>query len=371
LALGLEVPSRGDEVLATTRRGPGRHPVMSTWSPSAAGTVAAAPAVRSRAEALAAARSEIERGRASGDPRALGRAQAALGPWFADADADDDVRVLRATIHQSLHDFDRAERDLRVVVERNSTHQQAALTLATIYAVRAQYIESKAACALLRDGLAKTICLGNIRSLSGEAAVAEREVAQELRAPVVRSADELVWAVTALGEYAERRGALPEAERFYRKALEVAPRDPYALRSLADVLLDAGRHDEVVALLEPHREQDVLLLRIAVAARRAKRDDTAQRELAERFAAVRARNDRVHLREESWYERELVGDAPRALALALENWRVQREPADARVLLEAALAAGQPQEALPAARQVLDHHLEDPRLTALARRVSP
>jgi len=36
----------------------------------------------------------------------------------------------------------------------------------------------------------------------------------------------------------------------------------------------------------------------------------------------------------------LRGDARSALALALDNWRVQREPADLLVLAEAANAAG-------------------------------
>ena len=52
--------------------------------------------------------------------------------------------------------------------------------------------------------------------------------------------------------------------------------------------------------------------------------------------------------------------------LALENWATQREPADARILLEAALAARQP----AAARPVLDWldrtGLEHARIRALA-----
>jgi polyphosphate kinase 2 (PPK2 family) len=54
----------------------------------------------------------------------------------------------------------------------------------------------------------------------------------------------------------------------------------------------------------------------------------------------RARGDRVHLREEARFHLRLLGDAKGSLGLALENWKVQREPADARVLLEAAQAAG-------------------------------
>ena len=47
---------------------------------------------------------------------------------------------------------------------------------------------------------------------------------------------------------------------------------------------------------------------------------------------------------------DLLDRPARALQLARENWATQREPADARILLEAALAAGDP----AAARPVLD-----------------
>lgn len=61
--------------------------------------------------------------------------------------------------------------------------------------------------------------------------------------------------------------------------------------------------------------------------------------LQARFAAARARGDRVHLREEARFVLEVSKDARGALALALENWGVQKEPADARIALEAAVAA--------------------------------
>jgi len=55
----------------------------------------------------------------------------------------------------------------------------------------------------------------------------------------------------------------------------------------------------------------------------------------------------------------------------LANWRVQREPADARLVLEAALACGDK----PAAKQVLDwlkaNKLEDRRLQTLAKQLEP
>ena len=57
------------------------------------------------------------------------------------------------------------------------------------------------------------------------------------------------------------------------------------------------------------------------------------------------------------------------MQLALVNWSVQREPKDARLVLEAALAANRPE----AARTVLDWlaetGLEDVRLAALSERL--
>ncbi len=85
---------------------------------------------------------------------------------------------------------------------------------------------------------------------------------------------------------------------------------------------------------------------------------------------MRARGDRVHLREEARYTLEILDKPDAALALALDDWRVQKEPLDARIVLEAALAAHQP----AAARDVVDWiaatHLEDERLAVLARQAS-
>ena len=61
----------------------------------------------------------------------------------------------------------------------------------------------------------------------------------------------------------------------------------------------------------------------------------------------------------------LLNQPQAALRLALENWLVQREPADARIFLECAKAGGD----LAAAKPVLDwmttNRVEDLRLTRL------
>jgi TPR repeat protein len=77
----------------------------------------------------------------------------------------------------------------------------------------------------------------------------------------------------------------------------------------------------------------------------------------------------VHRREEARFALALQHQPARALALAVANWGVQREPADARVLLEAALAAGQPEAARPVVAWLRANHVQDERLVGLAAHV--
>ena len=56
-------------------------------------------------------------------------------------------------------------------------------------------------------------------------------------------------------------------------------------------------------------------------------------------AAAEMRGDTVHQQEEARFALHIKNDAKNALRLAGENWKVQREPRDAQIFLEAALAA--------------------------------
>src|SRR5947207_2660834 len=58
------------------------------------------------------AKRAIEAARATGDPRLLGQAQAALAPWWTMSDPPAPALVLRATLKQSQHDFAGAIADL-------------------------------------------------------------------------------------------------------------------------------------------------------------------------------------------------------------------------------------------------------------------
>jgi len=98
---------------------------------------------------------------------------------------------------------------------------------------------------------------------------------------------------------------------------------------------------------------------------------TVADELGRRFAASRARGDRVHLREEARYTLIFKNAPAEALELATENWRVQKEPLDARIALEAALAAQQPKAASDVLIWLEKTKLQGDKLAGLASLARP
>jgi len=291
--------------------------------------------------ALSLARRYIEQGRAQSDPRYFGHAQGVLSPWWNEAAPPVEVTILRATIRQSLHDFDAALADLNRILTLNPQNAQARLTRAVIFQVKGELAAAKRDCLSLMgaaDSLAWATCLGGTGASRDELKKG-RDVLQPLLAESAQAIpQEKVWARTVLAEVALRLGEEKEAETHFKEALRITPRDPYLLGAFADLLLDQGRVAEVVDLLKNETKADALLLRLALAEKALKAAEFPlhQQWLSDRFAASRERGDQVHRREEARFRIHLTGEVTEGLRLARENWEVQREASDLRILLEAA-----------------------------------
>ena len=294
--------------------------------------------------AVAVARRYIELGRVTGDPRYAGYAQAALAPWWSLVEPPRDVLLLRATLRQRVHQFDAALGDLARALARNPRDVQARLTRATVLQVRGEFGAARQDCEALQGTAQEVIavaCLTSVNASSGRL----HESYQALQETLARypGADRGLqsWLWTGLAEMAARAGLPQDAERHFKSALAADSTDQYLLAAYADFLLDRGRAREAAALVQAHTRADGLLLRYALAlkAQGSVKASQAVGELRARFDASRMRGDRVHLREEARFALHLDADPQRALQLAKDNWAVQKEPADARILLEAALAA--------------------------------
>lgn len=313
---------------------------------------------------------------AEGDPRYIGYAQAALAPWWALPDPPLPVRVMRAVLLQFSHRFDEALADLEAATRQDPEQGEAWAWQTAIHLVRADYDKARGSCAQmarLATPLIGAGCQAQIDSLTGQATAAAGALNAALARYRQASAAEQLWVLTRLGEIEERRGQVVPAEAAFRQALALDITDGYLLAAYADFLLDQGRPAEVLTLLKGRERSDLLLLRLALAAKALNNPALAgwQAELSARFDAARLRGDSVHEKEEARFALGLLGpsQARRALDLAAKNYAVQREPADARVLLETAIAAGDP----AAATRVLDwlkkSGIESLRLQKLARQL--
>ena len=182
---------------------------------------------------------------------------------------------------------------------------------------------------------------------------------------------EKLWVLVRLAELAQRLGKIELAESYFKQAVALNISDTFLLAAYADLLLDQHRPDAVETLLKDRTRSDVLLLRLVFAEQTLKLPTFEQlaRTLASRYAAAQLRGDTVHQQEEARFALAVEHDPAKALDLALKNWVVQREPRDARIVLEAALAAKQ----TAAAKQVIEwigtSGIEDPTLLQLAQKI--
>lgn len=364
------MPTSDAEVLATV-------PARAT-DPRARELVALRDAWRARpndvALAVQLANRYFDQVAAEGDPRYVGYAQAALAPWWELANPPVAVRVTRAMLLQFSHRFPEALADLDASVREQPGNGTAWAWRTAILLVQARYPEARQSCdklAALADALIGAGCRAQVDAVTGHAAEAAGSLRAALAEATEAGPDERLWALTRLAETEERRGAYAQAEAAFRAALALGEADVYLMAAYADFLLDRGRAAEVLVLLKNSERADVLLLRLALAGKTLGNVDAARwrSELAARFDAAKRRGDTTHQKEESRFVLALQAAPARALALAQQNFAVQREPADARILLEAALGAGQPAAAQPVLDWMTSSGIESAALQGLVTRL--
>jgi Tfp pilus assembly protein PilF len=327
--------------------------------------------------ALSLARRYLELGRVTGDPRYAGYAQAALAPWWDLPQPPEDVLVLRATLRQRMHLFDAALADLSAALSADPHNVQARLVRATVLQVQGAFDAALGECAALQGQttpLLSTACLASVNGATGKLGESYALLATALEGQRGAQREVRVWALTILAEMAARAGIKVEADNHFRAALALDDADNYLLGAYADFLLDNGEAERAAALLRDKTRIDPLLLRYALALKAQGSPELAAQveQLRERFEASRLRGDRVHAREEARFALDLLDDPTAALKLAQENWRVQKEPADVRILLEAALAAGDAASVEVARDWLQQSRLQDQRLDQyLSRSLKP
>jgi tetratricopeptide (TPR) repeat protein len=349
-------------------------PAVSTQAAIRKSQIALAANPNDLAQALEVARVAIRDGRASADPRRYGQAQAALAPWWSIPDAPMNVRVLRAIIRQSLHDFAGAEADLDAILRLDPRNGQARLTRAFVRQTVGALADAKDDCRRLPPSIGVTavaVCLLRMEALTGSAGTALERFDQIIRIDPRSEPSVRRWARGVGADMAAMLGQTEAADLHFSEATANGGDIP-TLVAFADHLLDTDRPAEVLTLLAGRSEADIVYLRLAIAGKRL--DDARAPQwtalLADRFAAAKAGGVQLHLREEARFELEVRGNAATALGLALANWKVQKEPSDARLVLQTALAAGDPAAAADVLAFIAKTGLADARIRPLQDKIA-
>lgn len=304
---------------------------------------------------------------AEGDPRYIGYAEAALRPWLSSASIPPDLHVIRGQLRQYRHDFRGALGDFAAALAADPSSTDARAWRAAIFMVQARYDEARAECSALAPHASElffTGCMAYVDATTGRTRIAYGRLAAVLQKSHQASASSKLWNLTRLAEMAQRLGETASTEKHFRDALSLGIDDNFLLAAFADFLLEEKRPAEVVALLKDRTRSDTLLLRLALAETTLKLPTALKRiqALEDRFAEAGLRSEQLHLQEEARFRLHLKQEPSAALKLAAENWKTQREPRDAGILLSAALAARDRQAAQPAIDWLEQSGFEDMRL---------
>lgn len=295
--------------------------------------------------ALTLARRYLARAHEQGDPRFAGQALAVLTGW-TDADAPDDILLVRADLQQYLHDFDASVQSLQRLLARPEAAKQSQpwITLATVRRVQGRYADSDQACRELAATGATVhaaACLAENAALRGNVDAARATLVRLLASPGA-SASIRAWLFVTQAELEQRAGRAAEADAAYCAALALQP-DAYARLAYADFLIEQKRPADALTWLKDEPRNDAVLLRLAIAGKLAWSPAAARdaAEMRERIALANQRPDArlFHGREQAMFALWVDSQASLAWTLARGNAAHQREPLDLLLLAQAARAS--------------------------------
>ena len=314
-------------------------------------------------------------GSVENDPRFYGYARAALKPWWGQEKPPPQVLRLRAKLRETDHRYDDAIADLRLLLEQEPKNTQAWIEVANILRVQGQYDEAWNACQTLSEfggEIPSAICRIPLQAATGKAQQADALLSKILPQVKTQFPSVVRWVHTMQSKVAYALGRTEETEQFFKDGLANTPGDKYLIRNYADFLLDQSRNDEAFELAKKHIQDNGVLLRAAIAAKRAGNDTLAEEwsnQLRDRFEEIRLRGGQPHGRFESRFELEVNAEPKRALRLALSNWEKQKETRDTRNVLEAAIAAKDAKAAEQVIAFLTNHGTEDVILRDLMRKL--
>lgn len=310
-----------------------------------------------------AARIMIDEGREQGDSRIVGAAGGILRPFIASGDTE--TLYLAAVARQYQHDFDGALTLLDRAIAADPSGINIRLTRATIYTVQGRLDDALADCRSLSNLRPDVgfLCQSTALILTDQAPVVATRLADILAQPDLLPDSLRTWAIGLQGEIAALQGD-DRASLTYFNSLIAA--DPSVIRErllAADGWMRLGEPQAAIDVLADAPPVDGVLLRRVLALRELGNtadSDRLEAELARRVTQNLDLGLTSHAREDGLYFLLIANDPAAALERAQVNWALQHEVEDARLLIDAAIAAGQPDAAAPVAEWIAAQQIVAP-----------
>ena len=320
---------------------------------------------------------------AQGDPRYVGYASAALTPLDKAAPAGSPKMAasywqIKGILQQYSHNFDGALASLDKASMADPKSPDPMAWRVAIHMVQANYAKAQAECDALKPLTTPLFAAGCSQyALAHSGGAAGLQSAFDTLNAAVKAEPNaqpelMLWELTRLAEMAIRLNRFDEAEAYFQRAFKLGVTDQFLLGAYADFLLQQKKPEAVITLLADWERSDILLLRLALAGKAFKHKKATDwaSSLRDRFVEAAKRGDRLHEQEAARFELDIENNPKKALALAANNYKLQKEPRDAEVLLRTALAANDAATAEPALTWLKQSKYEDAHMADLAAQLT-
>lgn len=321
--------------------------------------------------ALNYARAVFLLGLTEGDLRWYGSAKAALQPWWSAATLPAEGHFLRALVKQGFHDFKGGIDDLSAAIGIDPAQPEYWSWRFSLHLLTANMAAARTDCDAIgqRFGLDEgQACAATLMYRSGQAQQAIPLLNRLVDLPGYQGPFTQDWLRYHQGEAYRAAGQYAQAIAVWEQHVQARPESHLVRLTLTELLNQQGQFAQAKRYVASPSPTDALLVQ-ALLASRGLNDGNTQR-LAEQFEN---RMNNQALRGESLIERPTMvylitygRDNAKGLELAVENWSTQNEPADAVLLVQAALKANMPKLAAPVLGWMAATGYTDPVLKPLA-----
>jgi tetratricopeptide (TPR) repeat protein len=330
---------------------------------------------------LAYARAVFTLGLTEGDLRWFGSAKAALTPWWQATDLPAEGYFLRGLVKQGFHEFDAGLQDIQQAIAKEPRRAEfwswrfaLHLLLADMTAARQDTEEM----ARLFDMQEAHVYRAVLLYRTGQAQPAVDLLNTAIRAAYFQDPSSQDWLGFHLGEAHRVAGQSDKAIAVWDKQLKVNPKSHLLRLSLVELLNQQGKYRQAktIALgnagkLGTSTITDALLMQALLASRGLKDPDEPQlaKQMADRLQSQALRKESLIERPKLIYLIAYGQDPAAGLALSIDNWQLQKEPPDAVLFIQAALAVNQPRAAEPVVQWSEQTGYTDPSLTRLVEQL--